>query len=343
MCKLIFVFVAAGLLTTTALTSCKKENAKAPTATSTTKNNNSALMRVVDNNFNQAALTGVSKSTQGFLVFTTQEAYENVLNIITTFSDEQVNGWEDALAFTSAYTAYAEPTVYNVNPQDNKNQNFGDPLMLRLLDASNMVQIEGFVFNVQTDNGYLLEMNQSHLAAHYANLKAGTFDASYMNKMDESAVGTDDDDIFMVLRTGVIGINNPGGTTPSAFGSEGDSKDDNLYDQAGTRWRASAKISYQTAGIFFSLVSELKYTKGTSPAWATKTSIGFVTPTSCYVTPKKKSGYSVGTPGGVYDNKLTWRAYSGTRSLKSFDFRTTWVYYSITPGNRYIGLYKYKS
>lgn len=340
--KLIFVFVAAGLLTTTALTSCKKENAKAPTATSTTKNNNSALMRVVDNNFNQAALTGVSKSSQGFLVFTTQEAYENVLNIITTFSDEQLNGWEDALAFTSAYTAYAEPTVYNVNPQDNKNQNFGDPLMLRLLDASNMVQIEGFVFNVQTDNGYLLEMNQSHLAAHYASLKAGTFDANYMNKMDESAVGTNDDDIFMVLRTGVIGINNPGGTTPSAFGSEGDQANDDLYQQ-GTRHRASAKISYQKAGIFFSLVSELKYSRGTSPEVAAKTTIGLTTPTSCYVVPNKRSGYSVGKPGGVYDNKLTWRAYSGSRRLDKFDFRTTWSYYSIAPGNRFIGLYKYKS
>ncbi|MCC6186728.1 MAG: hypothetical protein IT256_06215 [Chitinophagaceae bacterium] len=339
--KLIILFLAVGLLTTTALTSCKKENAKAPTASSTTKNSNTALMRVVDNNFNQAALTGVSKSTQGFLVFTTQEAYENVLNIITTFTDEQLNGWEDALAFTSAYTAFGDPATYGVSAQDNKNQNFGDPLMLRLLDVSNMVQIEGFVFNVQTDNGYLLEMNQSHLAAHYASLKAGTFDASYMNKMDESAVGANDDDIFMVLRTGVIGINNPGGGTPSAFGSEGDSYNDDLYN-ANARYRASAKIAYQKAGIYFSLVSELKYTKGTSPAWATKTNIGLTTPTSCNVTPHKRGGYSVGKPGGVYDNKLTWRAYSSTRSLDHFDMRNTWSYYSIAATWRTIGLYKYK-
>lgn len=35
--KLIFMIIAAGLIATSALTSCKKDSAKAPTATSTTK------------------------------------------------------------------------------------------------------------------------------------------------------------------------------------------------------------------------------------------------------------------------------------------------------------------
>lgn len=155
--KIIFVFVAAGLLCTIALTSCKKENATVSTATSTTNNKYTALMRLVDNNFNQAALIGVSKSTQGFLVFTTQDAYDNVLSIIKDFNDEQLNGWENALAFTSAFTAYADPTAYNVHPQNNKNQNFEDPLFSRILDVNGLIQIEDFVFKAEIDNGYVFE------------------------------------------------------------------------------------------------------------------------------------------------------------------------------------------
>lgn len=270
--KLIFVFVAAGLLTTTALTSCKKENAKAPTTTSTTKNNNSALMRVVDNNFNQAALTGVSKSTQGFLVFTTQDSYDAVLAIIKDFSEEQLNGWEDALAFTSAYTAYAEPTVYNVNPQDNKNQNFEDPLFSRILDVNGLIQIEGFVFKAEIDNGYVLEMAQSHLAANYTSLKNGIFNPSIMNQLDESNV-PNNQDVFELLNSGVIGL----GKTTGIFNVKSEENFDE-NDEAGTTWRAACKASYQKAVFFFSLMSEMKYqAKGSGLVWtAKKTDICYV-------------------------------------------------------------------
>ncbi|MDI9366698.1 MAG: hypothetical protein QM541_17205 [Flavobacterium sp.] len=295
-------------------------------------------MRVVDNNFNQAALTGVSKSTQGFLVFTTQDSYDAVLAIIKDFSEEQLNGWEDALAFTSAYTAYADPTAFNVNPQDNKNQNFEDPLLSRILDVNGLVQIEGFVFKTAYDNHYVLEMNQSHLATHYNNFKAGTFDATVMNKFDGSY--DDELDLFAELRNGLVG-NTPtaGTTTPFSTKKIKDkSSDEILTDQAGTQWKAECKAVYQNLPFYCRLFGEMKYTKkGGSIWWAAKTDIKLFSATStCEYTPNRRSKVVKSVSDYRNDNKLNYNAYSGSRKLNTFILSLDFNYYSVQPGWRIV-------
>jgi hypothetical protein len=335
--KIFFVFVAAGLLCSIALTSCKKENAKVSTATSTTKNKNTALMRLVDNNFNQAALIGVSKSTQGFLVFTTLDAYDNVLSIIKEFSDEQLNGWENALAFTSAFTAYADPTAYNVHPQNNKNQNFEDPLFSRILDVNGLIQIEDFVFKAAYDNNYVLEMNQSHLVTHYSIFKTGTFDATIMNKFDGSY--DEEADLFAQLRGGLLG-NTPttGGNVP--FNRIKDKpSDDILTDQAGTQWKAECKTVYQNLPFYCRLFGEMKYTKKTSGIlWTTtKTDIKlFSFSSSCDYSPNRKSKVVRTVSDYRNDNKLNYNPYSGSRKHDKFNLSLDFNYYSVAPGWRIV-------
>lgn len=343
--KLTFVFVAAGLLTTTALTSCKKENTKVTSTTSTTKNNNSALMRVVDNNFNQAALTGVSKSTQGFLVFTTQDSYDAVLAIIKDFSEEQLNGWEDALSFTSAFTAYTDPTAYNVNPQENKNQNFEDPLFSRILDVNGLIQIEGFVFKAAYDNNYVLEMNQSHLATHYNTFKVGTFDATVMNKFDGSY--DDEADLFAQLRSGLVGsIPTTSITTPFSIKEFKDKPSaEILTDQAQTKWKAECKSAYQSMPFYYSLMGEMKYSKqaGTTIWFAAKTQIDlFSFSSTCWFKRKGKSAETKTVRESVFDNKQTYRPYALSRSLEKFAINLNYNYYSVMPGTRVIHTYTAK-
>lgn len=302
-------------------------------------------MRVVDTNFNQAALTGVSKSTQGFLVFTTQEAYDNVLGIIKDFSDEQLNGWEDALVFTSAFTAYAEPTVYNVNPQDNKNQGFEDDLFSRILDVNGLIQIEGFVFKAAFDNNYLLEMNQSHLATHYTMLKAGTFDVAVMNKFD----GSFDDssqDIFELLRTNVTGTTPIGSSSFLKPQFKNKPAAEDLTDDAQTIWRAECKSAYQSMPLYHSLMGEMKYSKkvlGTGVFWSTKTQIDlYSSSSSCWFKPNRRGMETKTVRESVFDNKQTYRPYAASRGLEGFGISLYYNYYSIIPGTRVIHTYTSK-
>jgi hypothetical protein len=343
--KLTFMIVAAGLLLTTALTSCKKENAKVPTTTSTTKNSSTALMRVVDNNFNQAALTGVSKSTQGFLVFTTQDSYDAVLAIIKDFSDEQLNGWEGALAFTSAYTAFGDPATYGVSAQDNKNQNFEDQLFSRIVDVNGLIQIEGFVFKAAYDNNYVLEMNQSHLATHYNTFKAGTFDATVMNKFDGSY--DDELDLFVALRSGLVGsVPLTNVTTPFSIKEFKDKPSaEILTDQAQTKWKAECKSAYQSMPLYHSLMGEMKYSKqaGTTIWFATKTQIDLHSfSSSCWFTPRRKGKETKTVRESVFDNKQTYRPYAASRALDGFAINLNYNYYSIMPGTRVIHTYTAK-
>ncbi|MCE3074637.1 DUF4848 domain-containing protein [Chryseobacterium gwangjuense] len=302
------------------------------------------------------SFTGVSVSSQGFLKFESVEAYEEVLNQLSGMSNEELNDWEESIGFISSYSYYEVENFennipytedINANPEITiegfKNSSYVDPLLLRIIDRHGMIQIDHFVFNSRIDDGYVLEMNSSYLPTNYDDLKNGNFKSDRMNMLtnewDLDVVG--DIDIFDYLKTGVTGLTLMSAKSMFHKKDAPDMGPTHVIDNAGTTYRADAKVSYQKAVFFFSLIAKLKYQrKGTgnlSPWVAVTTQLCFLTNydlnmvTSCKFKPKKHDEESPAPPhqnypGLITDNKIDWRPYGGGRKLEKYELNAWFSY-----------------
>jgi hypothetical protein len=325
---------------------------------------------------------GVTTSQYGFLSFTSRGSYDHVLSIIGKYDDHQLDAWEQSMGFTSAFTVYSDPNKYNVHPGNNLNSLFEDEFLLRFLDKNGMVQIGNQIFNVQVNNFRLMAINQNSFPYFQNAFIKGEFIPNVMNQFNIN----EDIDVFDVLDTGVTGINfrikdyaddpPPPSSSSGSIRTKADrftgtgkpgtpwdprrvetiftNKESFNYDllgDDGQTYRAQVKASYQTALLYFSLMTEMKYMRRypSHAFWDNMfTSICFIVgPTvsiafKSYCDYKKMGDSTLHIPTVPHQNdpgmkhgvdKLNWRPYEGSRRLYSYtmDVMYAFINYADSP------------
>ncbi|GAA5100810.1 hypothetical protein GCM10023210_39690 [Chryseobacterium ginsengisoli] len=320
------------------------------------QNNETLNVKVSANKNTIAGIDKVTVSEYGFLKFESPESYEEAVKQLSEMSKEELDNWEKSIGFVSSYSFYGisdfeENIPYtediNANPELSiegfKNSSYVDPLLLRIIDRYGIVQIGDFIFNSKIDDGYVLEIGSTDFAANYNDFKNGTFKADKMNMLtnewDKNI--SENIDIFEYLKTGIKGLTLMSNKNMFHNKEVPDRSPTIVIDGSGTTYRADAKVSYQKAVFYFSLIAKLKYQrKGSgnlSPWVAVSTHMCFLTNynlnmvTTCKYKAKKDSEKFPSPPhqnyqGMIDDNKLDWRAYHGGRKLEKYEMKAWFAY-----------------
>ena len=282
--KLIFVFVAAGLLTTTALTSCKKDSAK---VTSTTSTNNKSTLRVGEPAFatfvnletyeaflNAAPNTPISGLPSGFI---------SMKSIIDEMEDQKEND-------TNAYFA-------NPHLADSIYEGYGK--LLDVLNEDKIVNLYGNLVRVDLLNDKVYTI---------ASTTTASYDLLLQNPNHNSITQyTTNDEVARIL----AGLGS--GCNERSANAKKDEKDG--YCNASNRTKKD--VCYQKAGVFFSIVAEAKNQKRVLRVWWANPG---VTPAlHVSMTYKQRCDYVEGWWSG---EASTWRtasiSYSGDGKKATF-------------------------
>jgi hypothetical protein len=274
----------------------------------------------------------VYETTYGLLRFENRDALDNVCAEIGNQSATQWNTWEDNLTFSSLRRKLIETPNYS-----NKNSTFDDDLLKTLLNENSMFQVGDIIYKVSYDEGLVWSLNSNCTVGDYQNLINENWDASKMNRFYIN----DDVDIYDKAETGVVGYDRK---YRGWFGSDVKANDDlqttlitfdpNTNAQITTLvvFRADCKTSYQNAGIYKSVMAEMKYMKqvGNNITWNQVTT-SITMNASWDFTPRKKSAIVNSTYSNTLtDNKNTIRPYSGTRICDG-KITASWTYTSQGP------------
>lgn len=229
----------------------------------------------------------------------------------------------------------------------NYNSSVDDSVFLSLLDKFGIVQIEGYYFKAEVNNGLVWAIGQpgnirDSLKVYLTQLRTRTFNPAVMNRFNLA-----EEDAFEKLDSGYVGIDQTPLLTEGLFGNEHKINDD-VESTSGTYYRADSKASYQRAVFYFSIMSELKYmSRITSTVlWNSKDTeiyYSYNTPpkSRCRYVRRRTTNEINPTPPPTYifSNKMTWRPYNGSKALDKYDMDIMFAYFSIpTNSTRYIGL-----
>jgi hypothetical protein len=146
-------------------------------------------------------LNNVIVSNYGFLTFSSRDSYDASLDILKDYDEIEMDAWEKSIGFSSAYTVFSNPQLYNEKPENNLNSLFEDDFLLRLLNKNGIIQIGQYVFKLEVNNYRVLEISSHYLSAHYDTFINGYFNPLVMNEFNT----LDDRDVFDVLDKGIVG------------------------------------------------------------------------------------------------------------------------------------------
>lgn len=307
------------------------------------------------------SLTGVAVTTNGFLQFDDADSYEAVLGFIGNYTDEQLDLWESSLGFTSSRTTYVDPSLYGLIDADNENSVFDDEVFNSIIDAHGRIQIGDYIFKEEVDENRLLEIHVDLYSYNQANFDAGVFDPTVMNEFDaDMEVDAAYDHIIDYLEvTGVVGTAKSTSATPPTWiltpknntqtgcashvpsGAPSTKEVQQIYDAStGDTWRADCKSVYQKVGVYFSIVTKMKYQVqiGSGSFGSASTDIfiqnnpgGLYSYCTYLRKGKKQTQQYPSLPYENYNNrvntnKLKWRPYEGIRGLSNHDLDIRWSY-----------------
>lgn len=286
----------------------------------------------ITSSINQENLLANSKeitvTEDGILSFSSRDAFDETVSRLATFNSAELKKWQQTLGFngflsqdnTSLISVEKDPANYNTSVTDS--------VFLSLLDKWGIVEIEGYYFKAEIDNGLVWAIGRNggdSLKTYLAQLRARTFNPSVMNRFNLA-----EEDAFEKLDSGYVGIDQPPVPVIEGLFGNDDKKNDDVGGPGSAVWRADCKASYQAAVFYFSLMSEMKYMSGlgSSPTfWQPRsTEIFYATPTQCKFKPKNRPEQFPSVPGGVTDNKLNWRPYTGSRRLDKYLMDANFAY-----------------
>ncbi|HYD20787.1 MAG TPA: hypothetical protein VEB40_04870 [Flavipsychrobacter sp.] len=353
--KQITLIAALAVFNLLAYTSCKKHE------TDLKKNKISAGSLADSVTIDEASLDGVTLTQYGFLKFDTPDDYEEILDIIKDYDEDQLNLWEQELGYVSSRTAFANPQDYGLSAEDNKNSVFEDEIFNTIIDPHGRIQIGDYLFKEEVDVNRLLEIHIEHYPGNLEAFDAGTFESNVMNEFDATFEAADEYDHICdyLATTEVVGLTKETGYTPPTWifdpkeTTSGDCTGGGVYvptsggpygkhahdntDAVGTVWRADCKSVYQKVGVYFSIVAKMKYQKKSGSIWNSANTDMFILNNNgayvsyCTYKPKNKSQQWPSIPYENYnnrknDNVLTWRPYEGMRKLTLHDLDIWFAY-----------------
>jgi hypothetical protein len=257
----------------------------------------------------------VFETTYGLLRFENRDAVDNVCAELGSQTEAQWKTWENALTFNSLRSKLIETPDYI-----NKLTKFEDPLLKTILNENGMFQVGDIIYKICYDEGLVWSLNSNCTQSDYQNLINEQWDASKMNRFYVN----DEEDIYERAESGIVGYDRK---YRGLFGNDEKANDDlpttsiifdpatNTQTTTSVIFRADCKTSYQNAGIYKSVMAEMKYMKkvGNSLFW-TQVVTGITMNANWDFKPKTKpqivNNNFVQT---VNDNKNNYRPYQGTR------------------------------
>jgi hypothetical protein len=209
---------------------------------------------------------GVSLAAEGYLHFDSKEDYERIIESLTNASDDQLNQVEAALGFTSGYTYFgikeAEEKGTEVRDPLFKNSVYFDEMILRLTDKNGIFQVGDYIFKLELDNGYILQMYEQDKEAYFGNFINGEYVSQVMNKWNPT-METEDNDIWEMLGTGVTGQEPMGliGSIRDLWGDRVKYVEEGSNASVDQGWRYKVIGSYQNLWLYRSVIIKFKYEK----------------------------------------------------------------------------------
>jgi len=312
---------------------------------------NMDTQQTTSNEVSRKSMDGITVSEQGFLQFSDVGKYEETLQMLSNYSDHELNEWENAMDFESSFRHY---NISDVDAAVHEDPDTGeevrpnipgfnngvaeDDLLLRIIDKNGMIQIGNFVFAAFMDNGFVLEMDAIHIDEHYQDLVDGAFDPDIMNKFngrESEYLGTYESIFELLEETNPTGIN-PGNYSPVLFGSKHvltGPRDHYLRDNLGLKNYFGLKTQnvYQTAVFYYSLINKSWVQTRTLSVWikyynGVMQYVNLSTDQVFYKSNKNGSSHvdkSQQYSTFEFPEKQKVRVYEGSRGLKYFTFETT--------------------
>lgn len=301
---------SVGLLALTVI-SCGKQSKTVTPANTKNQQGSSALLFTP---------TGVSVSSNGYLVFQNEDVYDSTLNQLATLNESELDAWENSLGYSSLRQALnTETETFQIQTE---NRSANDDLLRTILNPDGVVQIGGYIFKAEADKGYVTELDAADIQ-HFDDFNTGTFVTGVTNRFD-----LDEEDAFDSLATGMRGQNFA--LRMPLFGT-GDKYNDDVYHGTGENefiWRADTKLSYQKAVFYFSLMGEckLQIKRPNAVFWQGLSGTNNIELKYCDYYWKNKKNNTGSNPAyyqlsSTTANKLNFRPYSGNRALKEFYMR----------------------
>jgi len=228
-----------------------------------------------DNNSNElkSGSSQVLVDAEGFLKFIDEDSYSNIIELVSTYSEIDLDAWEKSIGYESSYTYYNikdivddESAIMSLS-NDFKNKHFLDPFILRLVDKNGIIQIGDLLFNLRIDEGYVLQMYDQDRKTIFEDFKNGIFNPNYMNKLTPEHFELLDENhsIYDYLDGSIVGLE-PSTTEISLlinlFGKRTDLGYEDGYINAPPMDKAYGMrryVDYQNIVFFKSLTVKLHY------------------------------------------------------------------------------------
>lgn len=270
----------------------------------------------------------VHKTAEGYLHFSSPAFFETAMSAITNLNESQLDAWERNLGFTSAYKHYnvqqAEEKGELVSNVNFKNAYYEDPLFLRFINADGIVQIGSYIFKFEIDNGYILQMYEKDKARHFGDFKNGTFNASVMNKLNNSNL-TEQGDIWDIIGNEPVGLVPMAGSILLEIRNMWGDRQVHFEEPGAQDFRYKVIGSYQNVLFYRSVIIKFQYWKGSVPV-RTVMNINAQTAqnaTTGWLKFKKDNEEAYKSPNASdypYDGdrryETKWRMYEGSKRVK---------------------------
>lgn len=280
----------------------------------------------------------VTVTEDGILSFSSRDAFDETVSRLATFNSKELKQWQELNGFYGFLNQSSNSLSLTESEPPNYNSSVDDSVFLSLLDKFGIVQIEGYYFKAEVNNGLVWAIGQpgnirDSLKVYLTQLRTRTFNPAVMNRFNLA-----EEDAFEKLDSGYVGIDQAPLLVPEGlFGTEHKVNDDE-WQTGGVTWRADCKSVYQKAVFYFSLVSEMKYMSGFigTAVWSPRSTEIWLSDnvppsTKCTYTRRRTTNQvNINEPSNsVTNNKFTWRPYSGSRALISYDLDSRFGYISV--------------